>query len=394
MLLQKKLASDTKEFNKESVRNDPDEAVVTASSSLLSSLQSALFDAIPSLDDQRLMVANLWNQFNDSKKEGDKIYIIPENWLSFFQDATVSDYTLLPPLDIESIVIDYDNFILQNYAQNPYTPVPESIFNLFQQWYELTPGSRPLFTYLVKDVNNQLIVEYDRPRFRLHYLTATSDIRGNGFNNHRYSTETNRNPVIFTMSRLSSMKDVVNRCLDVFYERESYIERRVTKSRIWYVKGHDDTTDRNQTLNSSYRLSPKTFIEFPTKLQIKRDMFSKTINDYDSQIVDLAVEIKRRDSQEHWASNFFYYNKLQPSSGTTGLLNLGNTCYMNSALQCLLHVPELNSYFLYGIYEKEINTGNPLGHKGHIAHAFGQLAESLFGAKSTPQASFFCSKGI
>ena len=31
-------ASDTKEFNKESVRNDPDEAVVTASSSLLLSL--------------------------------------------------------------------------------------------------------------------------------------------------------------------------------------------------------------------------------------------------------------------------------------------------------------------------------------------------------------------
>lgn len=29
-----------------------------------------------------------------------------------------------------------------------------------------------------------------------------------------------------------------------------------------------------------------------------------------------------------------------------GLLNEGNTCYMNSALQCIMHVPELKDYFL------------------------------------------------
>jgi ubiquitin C-terminal hydrolase len=94
----------------------------------------------------------------------------------------------------------------------------------------------------------------------------------------------------------------------------------------------------------------------------------------------LAVHYCNRACQEsHWA---FHKSKCgsihEDRGGKVGFQNLGNTCFMNSALQCLSHATPLTRHFLSNCFLNDLNVQNPLGTGGKLAHAYDQVMREVW----------------
>jgi ubiquitin carboxyl-terminal hydrolase 8 len=71
-------------------------------------------------------------------------------------------------------------------------------------------------------------------------------------------------------------------------------------------------------------------------------------------------------------------NSSLPPLGVVGLRNMGNTCYLNSSLQCLSATIPLTDYFLAYNFRSEINKENFLGTGGKLATAYAELMKTMW----------------
>ncbi|KAF8892174.1 hypothetical protein BD779DRAFT_1610331 [Infundibulicybe gibba] len=71
-----------------------------------------------------------------------------------------------------------------------------------------------------------------------------------------------------------------------------------------------------------------------------------------------------------------YWSDLQ--IGTSGLKNLGNTCYMNAPIQCLSATVPFARFFTDGRWKMAINYTNTLGSRGKLAGAFAKLLHEMW----------------
>ena len=67
---------------------------------------------------------------------------------------------------------------------------------------------------------------------------------------------------------------------------------------------------------------------------------------------------------------------------TAGLKNLGNTCYMNSTIQCLSATVPFARFFTDGRWKNAVNMVSHLGTKGHLTAAFASILRELWQQES------------
>ena len=81
-----------------------------------------------------------------------------------------------------------------------------------------------------------------------------------------------------------------------------------------------------------------------------------------------------------YGSSNYYENDITDSldpeglnSGVVGFRNIGNTCYMNSALQCIIHIDFLRDFLLNNTFVNMINDDNPIGADGNMIKSMAAL---------------------
>uniref|UniRef100_A0AAR2LUS0 Ubiquitin carboxyl-terminal hydrolase 32 n=1 Tax=Pygocentrus nattereri TaxID=42514 RepID=A0AAR2LUS0_PYGNA len=98
----------------------------------------------------------------------------------------------------------------------------------------------------------------------------------------------------------------------------------------------------------------------------------------------LVIEVRNKDMS--WPEEMSFIansskidrHKVPTEKGATGLSNLGNTCFMNSSIQCVSNTKPLTDYFLSGRHLYELNRTNPIGMRGHMAKCYGDLVQELW----------------
>lgn len=109
------------------------------------------------------------------------------------------------------------------------------------------------------------------------------------------------------------------------------------------------------------------------------DANDETPWEQDETKLENNMDTDQRNDEHSTNTNTVFAGRKRLASG---LGNLGNTCFMNSSIQCLAHTGPLRRYFLSGEYARDLNRDNPLGTGGELATQFATLLLDMWGVSS------------
>ncbi|XP_076644083.1 uncharacterized protein LOC143354148 [Halictus rubicundus] len=138
----------------------------------------------------------------------------------------------------------------------------------------------------------------------------------------------------------------------------------------------ESSSSRGSGLERSY--SSPNLLQLIDRKAPRVDRTSKPQTPLQSQNGTLGNENKV--SHVSWANREERMTPVHGSvhPGITGLKNLGNSCYMNSIIQCLSNTTHLAKYFTDNLYIEDLNKNNDNNTQGQVVEEVAQVIKALW----------------
>uniref|UniRef100_A0A674BJ43 Ubiquitin carboxyl-terminal hydrolase n=1 Tax=Salmo trutta TaxID=8032 RepID=A0A674BJ43_SALTR len=288
----------------------------------------------------------------------------------------VGEHSLYPgPVDNSGLFSDHETQILKEHLidELDYVLVPTEAWNKLVCWYGCLEGQRPIVR---KVVEHGMFVKHCKVEVYLLELNLCENDNMDNVITRHFSKADTIDTIEKEMRSLFEIPTGKETRLWNKYMSNTYEQLNKPDSTVQDAGLFQGQVEYSLYPNAPLQSSTATSRNFTTSPKLSSNSsatISSTITNGDSS---------NSGSYNSYSSSYNY--RESPSQpGLCGLSNLGNTCFMNSALQCLSNASPLTEYFLDDQYEAEINRENPLGMRGEIAESYADLVKQMWLSRSS-----------